>query len=76
MVYPVECCRACFYAKGKKCNCSCNGKYHGKGLTRVQIPGSNKRLVGKKCVHCGIIQPIDKIKCGLCGKIIFEKVFV
>jgi len=75
MVYPVECCRSCYYATGKKCSCSCNGKYHGKGLI-TQTTIKFKKLIGKECIQCGVMQDINKTKCGICGKIEFEKVFI
>jgi hypothetical protein len=28
------CCRACWFAKGKRCKCRCNGRHHGSGLIK------------------------------------------
>lgn len=30
--YTGVCCEACYYAKGERCTCKCEGKHHGKGL--------------------------------------------
>ena len=30
-IWKGVCCKACWYAKGKKCVCRCGGEHHGKG---------------------------------------------
>ena len=45
----LGCCKACYFAKGRKCQCSCGGRYHGMGL--IKNPSSEdefKVLVNMK----------------------------